>query len=120
MKFSNTAYLKKILHNKPKLIAEMLQLILTETPVAIEQMNKFVMAADWNSLLSKIHYIKPTLELIGLSKDIILVATKIENYAEEQENLDLIPKQLVKLENALSEACVELEQELLLIKKLKY
>jgi reverse gyrase len=79
-------------------------------------MNKFVMAADWNSLLSKIHYIKPTLELIGLSEDIILVATKIETYAEETENLDLIPKQLVKLKKALSEACAELEEELLLIK----
>jgi len=117
MKLSNTASLKRALHHKPKLIEEMLQLILKETPTAIQQMNKFVTAADWGSLQSKIHYIKPTLDLIGLPKDIILTASKIETYAEEEENLDLIPNQLAKLEKALSQACIELEEELLLIKK---
>ena len=117
MKLSNTASLKRALHHKPKLIEEMLQLILKETPTAIQQMNKFVIAADWGSLQSKIHYIKPTLDLIGLPKDIILTASKIETYAEEEENLDLIPNQLAKLEKALSKACIELEEELLLIKK---
>ncbi|MFB1040944.1 MAG: histidine kinase, partial [Polaribacter sp.] len=116
MKLSNTDSLKKALHHKPKLIEEMLQLILKETPIAIEQINKFVIAADWTSLQSKIHYIKPTLELIGLPKDIIRTAAKIETYAEKEENLDLIPKQLVKLEKALSQACIELEEELLIIK----
>ena len=117
MKLSNTDSLKRALHHKPKLIEEMLQLILKETPIAIQQINKFVIAADWSSLQSKIHYIKPTLDLIGLPKDIILTASKIETYAEEEENLDLIPNQLVKLEKALSQACIELEEELLLIKK---
>ena len=117
MKLSNTASLKRALHHKPKLIEEMLQLILKETPTAVQQMNKFVIAADWGSLQSKIHYIKPTLDLIGLPKDIILTASKIETYAEEEENLDLIPNQLAKLEKALSQACIELEEELLLIKK---
>ena len=117
MKLSNTDSLKRALHHKPKLIEEMLQLILKETPIAIQQINKFVIDADWSSLQSKIHYIKPTLDLIGLPKDIILTASKIETYAEEEENLDLIPNQLVKLEKALSQACIELEEELLLIKK---
>ena len=117
MKLSNTDSLKRALHHKPKLIEEMLQLILKETPIAIQQINKFVIAADWSSLQSKIHYIKPTLDLIGLPKDIILTASKIETYAEEEENLDLIPNQLIKLEKALSQACIELEEELLLIKK---
>ena len=116
MKLSNTDSLKKALHHKPKLIQEMLQLILKETPIAIEQINKFVIAADWTSLQSKIHYIKPTLELIGLPKDIIRTAAKIETYAEKEENLDLIPNQLVKLKKALSQACIELEEELLIIK----
>jgi PAS domain S-box-containing protein len=117
MKFSNTDALKRTLHHKPKLIEEMLQLILKETPLAIEQINKFVTAADWSSVQGKIHYIKPTLDLIGLPKDILLTASKIQTYAKEEKKLDLIPNQLIKLEKALSQACLELEEELLLIKK---
>ena len=117
VKLSNTASLKRSLRNKPKLIAEMLELIIKETPEAVTQLNKFLITADWSSLQSKIHYIKPTLDLIGLPKDIILTAAKIETYAEEQKNLELIPKQLLKLEKALNQACIELKEELQTLKK---
>jgi HPt (histidine-containing phosphotransfer) domain-containing protein len=117
MKLSNTDSLKRTLQHKPKLIAEMLQLILKEIPIAIQQINKFTIAADWSSLHSKIHYIQPTIDLMGLPKDIIRTAAKIEAYAKEEENLELIPNHLIKLKNALSIACIELEEELLLIKK---
>jgi len=115
-KVSNLDTLKSSLRNKPKLIAEMLQLILNETPLVISQINKCLITADWSSLHGNVHKIKPTLDLMGLPKDILLAVKQIEEHATTQDNLDLIPNKLIKLEKALSTAYKELEEELQIMK----
>ena len=115
-KISNLDSLKGHCRNKPERLAQMLQIILKETPVVIEKINKCVIAADWSSLHINVHKIKPTLHLIGLPQDTIVAANQIEASATAEENLDLIPNQLIKLEKALSQAYKELEAELQIIK----
>ena len=69
----------------------MLQLILKETPIAIQQINKFVIAADWSSLQSKIHYVNITADFIRFNGEIIVPM----NTTIEEENLDLIKKKFL-------------------------
>jgi hypothetical protein len=53
---------------------------------------------------------------MGLPKDILLAVKQIEEHATTQDNLDLIPNKLIKLEKALSTAYKELEEELQIMK----
>ena len=112
----NLNTLKNHLRNKPQLITEMLKMILKETPLVITQINNCLTAADWSSLHANVHKIKPTLGLMGLPKEIILAAQQIEDYATAEKHLDKIATQLIKLENALDRAYIELEEELQIMK----
>jgi HPt (histidine-containing phosphotransfer) domain-containing protein len=94
----------------------MLQMILKEIPVIIGQANKSIDAGDWNGLHRKIHSIKSTLILMGLPKEIIVTSNKIEENAEKEEHLDIVPAQFIKLEKALEKGYTELEAELKTIK----
>jgi CheY-like chemotaxis protein/HPt (histidine-containing phosphotransfer) domain-containing protein len=111
-KICNLEYLKNHLNNKPVYITEMLQMILKEIPVIIEQAKKSIAAGDWNGLHRKIHSIKPTLILMGLPKEIIAVSKQIEENAEKEEYLDIVPAQFIKLEKVLEKGYTELEAEL--------
>jgi|GEM_PF-1319988 len=115
LKTCNLDGLKSHLRNNPELIAKMLQVILKETPVVVKQINKYLAAADWSSLHANIHKIKPTLDLMGLPKDITFAALQIEKYAKEESHVVLIPGLLLKLEKALEQAYTELEEELKLM-----
>ena len=116
IKICNLDYLKSHSPNNPKFLKEMLQMLLEQTPVAIEQMNKHLSTADWNELYGNLHKMRPSLDFMGMPKDIGTTAKQIEEYAKEQEHLDLIPTLLLKLEKALEQAYKELEEELKKIK----
>jgi PAS domain S-box-containing protein len=115
-KICNLASLRKTLHNKPKLLKEMLEIILKELPVTMKQLAIAFENNDWKDLSLKIHSIKPTLILIGLPKEIISISKQIEENTKKEEHLDLLPAQFIKLEKALEKGCEELEEELNAIK----
>ena len=115
-KICNLEYLSNRFHNKPKLLKEMLEIILKELPPAIKQLGIAIANNDWKGLSLKIHSIKPTLLLMGLPKEIISISKQIEENAEKEEHLDLVPAQFIKLEKALEKGCKELEAELKTIK----
>jgi PAS domain S-box-containing protein len=115
-KICNLEYLKNHLNHKPEYIKEMLQMILKEIPVIIGQANKSIDAGDWNGLHRKIHSIESTLILMGLPKEIIVTSKQIEENAEKEEQLDIVPAQFIKLEKALEKGYTELEAELKTIK----
>ena len=105
----NLDTLKISLQNKPKLVAEMLQLILKETPVIIEQMKDHLNTKDWDDFYRKIHSIQPTLQLMGLPEALLIDA-------KEENQLELIPVQFINFERALKQAFKELEEVLKTIK----
>lgn len=111
-KICNLEYLKSHSPNDSKFVPEMVQMILKQTPLVMQQINKCLANADWNGMQIHLHKIKPTLNLMGLHKDIISIAQQIEEYARKQENLNLIPALLMKIENTLEEAYKELEEEM--------
>jgi PAS domain S-box-containing protein len=98
--------------NNPKFVAEMLQLILTQTPLVMSELKKCLADSDWEGLYGNAHKIKPTLDLIGLPKEIRTIAKQIEDYSSEKVHLDSIPSKLALLESTLTQAYNELEKEL--------
>jgi hypothetical protein len=49
---------------------------------------------------------------MGLPKEIIAVSKQIEENAEKEEYLDIVPAQFIKLEKVLEKGYTELEAEL--------
>jgi HPt (histidine-containing phosphotransfer) domain-containing protein len=111
-KICDLDYLKSHGPNNPKFVTEMLQLILTQTPLVMSELKKCSAASDWEGLHGNAHKIKPTLDLIGLPKEIRIIAKQIEESASEKMDLDLIPAKLALLESNLAQAYHELNKEL--------
>ena len=111
-KICNLDYLKSHAANNPKFVTEMLQLILKQTPLITTQLKKCLATSDWDGLQKSAHKIKPTLDLIGLPKEVKILVENLEEFANEQIHLDLIPTKLKTLEKMLKQAYKELAEEL--------
>lgn len=112
MKICNLDYLKNQVSNKPKLLAEMLLMILKQTPVYLEEAKRCLAVLDWEGLHGSIHKVRPTIYYIGLPKDIEDAAKLIDDYTADQQHLDLIPDLFLKVDKAFQQAFKELEEEL--------
>lgn len=115
-KICNLGSLNGYVSNDPKLLAEMLQMIIEQTPVYLDEAKKCLTASDWEGLHGSVHKIKPTIYLIGLPKDIGDAAQLIDEYAANRQHLDLIPGLFLKVDKAFQQAFKELEEELEAIK----
>ena len=108
----NLDYLKSHSPNNPKFVVEMVNMLLTQTPVYLAEIEKSLAASDWSSLHGNIHKIRPSIDLIGMPKDISNAAKQVEEYCKEQTHLDLIPGLILKVSQAFHQALKELEQEI--------
>jgi PAS domain S-box-containing protein len=115
-KVCNLDYLKTHLNHNPEYITEMIQIILKETPDVFKEIDTCLATSNWKDLCRNMHKILPTINLISPPKNITQCAIEIEEYARNQEYLDVIPAKLVTLEKALGLAYKELEEELILMK----
>ncbi len=112
MKFCNLDYLKSISPDNPKFMKEMIQLFLKKVPQSIEEMNKFLIAADWHNLGEHAHKIKSNIQTMGIKKEILDAAKQIEDNCKYQKHLDLMPSLLLEIETEFNEVYKELEKEL--------
>lgn len=111
MKSCDLTYLKSHSPNNPKFLLQMVEMILIETPPYLEKMKECLLSQDWEGLHLNTHKIKPSIDFIGMSKDIFETAKSLEENAKEQKNIDEIPSQYEKVNKAFQEAFVELAEE---------
>ena len=111
-KICNLEYLKSHSPNNSKFLAEMIQLFLTQIPGYLAEMERCLIAEDWNGLHANAHKIRPSLDFIGLPKDISHSAKLMDEYGSTQQHLDLVPELFLKVKNALDLAFIELKEEL--------
>lgn len=116
MKCCDLTYLKSHSPNNPKFLLEMVEMILKETPPYLEKMKTCLLNQDWEGLHLNMHKIKPSIDFIGMSKDIFATAKSLEENAKEQKNMEEIPGQYEKVNKAFQEAFIELSEE---VKNLK-
>jgi HPt (histidine-containing phosphotransfer) domain-containing protein len=112
MKTCNLDYLKSHSANNPKFVIEMIQMFLKDTPEYISEMKKCLAVSDWKGLHKYMHKIRPSIDLIGMPKEIGSMAKQIDEYCREQTNLELIPEMFTTVDQAFTKVYVELENEL--------
>ncbi|CAN5357799.1 hypothetical protein BH11BAC1_BH11BAC1_03900 [soil metagenome] len=112
-------YLNHRTKSNPALMMEMISLYLEQTPPLISLMKKSVEEKDWDSLSSAVHKMIPSFSIVGISLDFEIIAKKIQEYANSQQQITGIHDLVLQLENVCTQACRELEEELITIKNTK-
>ena len=106
--YTDLAYLEKLSNGDKTFILEMISVFLAQTPMTIESMWTYFNNKDWNSLRGIAHKSKPSLAFMGI-KDLESVAISIEEYADKESSLELLPDLIKKMEFVCKEAIKELE-----------
>ncbi|MBP6334656.1 MAG: PAS domain S-box protein [Bacteroidia bacterium] len=102
----------------PKLIMEMINLYLIQTPPLVDSMKLSLQNEDWNALYQAAHKIIPSFAIMGISSDFENIAKKIQEYAAVQGQKDGIHEMVMEIEKVCLQACIELTEEFNAIKNL--
>ncbi len=106
----NLSFLKSLTGNDNTFTLKYIVMMLESIPKDLVLLNTNYSEKDWPSLKSTAHSMKPKVNYIGLKEGLEII-TKVENYAEQQINLDSFPELLSKFNSILQVALLELENE---------
>ena len=112
-------YLNHRTKSNPVLMTEMITLYLEQTPVLISSMKTSFEKKDWKSLQAAVHKMIPSFSIMGISIDFENMAKKLNEYASTLQETETIPEMVSQLENICTQACKELEEELIAINSAK-
>ncbi len=102
----------------PTLMLEMISLYIEQTPPLINIIKKSFLSQDWQSLRAAIHKIIPSFSIMGINPDFESMAKKIQEFAISQEQLEGVQEMVMQIDKICTQACVELSEEFIRIKKL--
>ena len=117
IKCTNLDYLKLRTKSNKALIMEMISLYLEQTPPLINTMEQCIHTKDWDLLYATVHKLIPSFSIVGINADFENMAKKVQEYAGTQQQTDRIYDLVKQLESVCNQACIELEEELKIIKK---
>jgi len=117
-KCTNLDFLKQLTKGNPKMIMEMVKVYLEETPKLMDKIRQSIDSGDWDSMGRAAHSLIPSFSTMGMDKEYAVMAKKIQIYAEKKGNLDLIKEMFLKMDSVFTQACRELEQDLVSLEKL--
>jgi PAS domain S-box-containing protein len=112
IKYVDMSYLTKLTKSDPKLMSQMINAYLRQTPPLIQSMKKSLRDKDWKMLQSAVHKMIPSFSIIGLSPNIQEIAKRIQEYAFSIEISEEIHNLVLELENVCTQSFEELEIEL--------
>jgi PAS domain S-box-containing protein len=117
MHYTNLKYLYTRTKSDSKLMMEMIQLYLKQTPVILHDMKKCLNANNWIGLHSAAHKLLPSFSIVGIDQKYEIFTKKIIEYAQtytiDKEIYDLVKQ----IELACLQACKELLIEFNLLNK---
>jgi PAS domain S-box-containing protein len=102
------SYLNKLTKSNPKLMTEMINVYLSQTPSLIDTIKQSWLEQDLETLKSAVHKLAPSFSIVGIDKKYEEMARKIENDTTAIEMQNWISE----LENICMQACEELKMEL--------
>jgi PAS domain S-box-containing protein len=117
-KCTDLEYLAQRTKNDPELMMEMILAYLEQTPPFINTMKKSLLEKDWESLRGAVHKLIPSFAIVGISSDFESMAKKVQEYASTQLQTDGIPDLVRQIENVCTQACTELEEDFIRLKKM--
>ncbi|TRX01526.1 response regulator [Flavobacterium gawalongense] len=109
-------YLNQRTKSNPKLMTEMISLYLAQTPLLLDTIKQSLEAQNWHVLGAAAHKMIPSFSIMGISPDYENMAKKIQEFATAQEKNEGIQELVLQLEEVCLQACIELEEELKIIK----
>lgn len=112
VRYVNLEYLNNLTKANSKLMKEMIELYLKQTPPLITTMKKSFQEKNWQLLSSAVHKMIPSFLIVGMQKDFEIMAHKIQEFANTQTFLEDLSEMVLQLEIACGKACLELEEEL--------
>ena len=118
-KYIDLDYLFHRTKSNKDLLIEMINLYLEQTPVLLAAMNAGVKNEDWDALQAAVHKMIPSFSIMGISSDFELLAKKVNEYATTMKNISEIDHMIKTIETVCLNSCIELEQELNIIKLMK-
>jgi len=114
----NLYYLIHCTKSKPAVMIEFISIYLIQTPFLIGIMKGSLVHKDWSSMNSAVHSLIPSFNMMGINIEFENIAKKIQKYSGTQKQVDEIPELVLQIEKICTQACKELEDELIEIKKL--
>lgn len=84
-------YLKSISPGNNDFLKQIVTLFLTDTPVSLTNMQIAAKDLDWDKVHHYTHKIKPSVELMGLPKDVVEILFLINDNSKNQVNIEGIP-----------------------------
>jgi len=112
----NLKYLQDRTKSNPVLMLEMISLYLKQTPPLITEMKRSFLKKDWGSMHSVVHKMIPSFSIVGIDKNFENMAKEIQAYVGAQQKANEISNLVAQLDQVCTQACLELEEESLLIK----
>jgi len=100
----------------PVLMKEMIDAYLLQTPPLVASMQQGLMNKDWTLLRASVHKMIPSFSIMGINTSVELMARKVQDYASANEKLDGIEDLVKQLAYVCTEACRELNEELIKMK----
>jgi PAS domain S-box-containing protein len=105
--------------SNPELMIEMISLYLEQTPLLVNSMKQGFQDKDWKTLQSAVHKMIPSFSIVGINSDFEIMAKKVQEYANTQQQTDGILVLVLEIERVCTQACEELKEELTMIKNNK-
>jgi PAS domain S-box-containing protein len=116
-KYIDLDYLIRRTKSNPKLMMEMISLYLEQTPPLVVAMNQGFEDKNWQLLYSAVHKMIPSFSIMGISADFENMAKQVQEFASTHNQSVGIKDLVLKLGNVCNQACRELEEELIGLKK---
>jgi PAS domain S-box-containing protein len=117
LKCIDLAYLMTRTKSEPKLMTEIINAFLIQTPELISTIKQSVINKDWNLLHGAVHKMIPSFTIMGMHANFEEMAKNIQDFANAQLDHEGIGDLVTQLEKECLQACKELQDELLLINK---
>jgi signal transduction histidine kinase/DNA-binding response OmpR family regulator len=117
LKHINLDYLSKRTKSDPKLMMEMIQLYLEQTPNLVKAMKQGRRDLDWKRLHAAMHKLMPSFQIMGIHPDFEKTAKKILAFADAQLHAETMKELVKQVEGICEQACSELKEEYNTLKK---
>lgn len=108
---TDLTYLRSLTGGANDKMSKYIRMFLTGAPISIQQMEMYSLSRDWSGLRQTAHALKPQLGYFG-AKGSEELLKRIEQQADEQAGLELIPAQLEEFKKQFNIISTELEQAL--------
>ncbi len=108
VKYVDMSYLTKLTKSDAKLMSQMINVYLTQTPPLLVAMKKSIVEKDWKSLQAAVHKMMPSFSIMGLNPNVHEMAKRIQEYAYSIE----VSQEILSLVDELESACTQSFEEL--------